>query len=81
MAVLVYVQRYKTILTRGIQQYWDTGYHDDREPDEECISVSVTSSDYYNISLTANSVCSGNLTISVSASKLARCTLGLLTLI
>ena len=30
------------------------------------VSVSVTSSDYYNISLTGNSVCSGNLTTSVT---------------
>ena len=36
------------------------------ESQTSSVSVSVTSSDYYNISLTANSVCSGNLTTSVT---------------
>ena len=36
------------------------------ESQTRSVSVSVTSSDYYNISLTGNSVCSGNLTTSVT---------------
>ena len=36
------------------------------ESQTRSVSFSVTSSDYYNISLTGNSVCSGNLTTSVT---------------
>ena len=52
------------------------------ESQTRSVSVSVTSSDYYNISLTGNSVCSGNLTTSVTTDSewlYSMCTLIIIT--
>ena len=53
------------------------------ESQTRSVSVSVTNSDYYNISLTGNSVCSGNLTTSVTTDSelYSMCTLIIIILL